>query len=138
MYHLIFSSPILQIWQSTNGWRVNVIRGKFSSRSRYPAPGSKRWYAMLPQFLALRGFFFMTLKVLLLSPKRLSSKTNTAAIAAYFFKLIQFKKHLKKISSNHPTLLYMVAYAFLFIAPPLRSGAKYLGLSCLRLQQPCK
>ena len=48
MYHLIFNSPILQIWQSTNGWRVNVIRGKFSSRSRYPAPGSKRWYAMLP------------------------------------------------------------------------------------------
>ena len=48
MYHLIFSSSIMQIWQSSNGWRVNVIRGKFSSRTRYPAPGSKRWYAMLP------------------------------------------------------------------------------------------
>ena len=31
-----------------------------------------------------------------------------------------------------------VAHAFLFIAPPLRSIAKYLGLICLRLQQPSK
>ena len=48
MYHLIFSSSIMQIWQSSNGWRVNVILGNFSSRTRYPAPGTKRWYAMLP------------------------------------------------------------------------------------------
>ena len=48
MYQLVFSSSIMQVWQSCNGWRVTVIRGKFSSRLRYPAPGSKRWYAMLP------------------------------------------------------------------------------------------
>ena len=48
MYHLIFGSSIMQIWQSSNGWRVNVILGNFSSRTRYPAPGSKRWLAMLP------------------------------------------------------------------------------------------
>ncbi len=48
MYHLISSSSIMQVWQSCNGWCVTVIRGKFSSRVRYPAPGSKLWYAMLP------------------------------------------------------------------------------------------
>ncbi len=48
MYQLIFSSSIVQVWQSCNGWRVTVIHGKFSSRTRYPAPGTKRWYAMLP------------------------------------------------------------------------------------------
>gem|GEM_PF-3410452 len=48
MYHLILSSSVMQIWQSTNGWRVTVIRGRFSSRSRCPAPGSKRWLALLP------------------------------------------------------------------------------------------
>jgi len=48
MYHLILSSSVMQIWQSTNGWRVTVIRGRFSCRSRCPAPGSKRWLALLP------------------------------------------------------------------------------------------
>ena len=48
MYHLILRSPIAQIWLSSNGWRVTIIHGKLISRCRYPAPGSKRWYAMLP------------------------------------------------------------------------------------------
>ena len=48
MYKLTFSSSLMQVWQSSNGWHVTVIRGKFSSRIRYPAPGSKRWLALLP------------------------------------------------------------------------------------------
>ena len=48
MYQLVLSLSIMQVSQSCNGWRVSVIRGKFSSRSRYPAPGTKSWYAMLP------------------------------------------------------------------------------------------
>jgi hypothetical protein len=48
MYHLVSSSPVMSHWVSSNGWHVYIIRGRFSSRSRYPAPGSKRWFAMLP------------------------------------------------------------------------------------------
>ena len=48
MYHLIVRSAIIQIWRSSNGWCVTVIRGSFSSKVRYPTPGTKRWFAMFP------------------------------------------------------------------------------------------
>ena len=48
MYQLLLSTPVIQIWVSSNGWRRTIVRGVVISCIRYPAPGSKQWLAMLP------------------------------------------------------------------------------------------
>jgi len=75
----------------------------------------------------------MTLKVLLLSPKRLSSKTNTACHCSLFFKANTTANALKKISSNQPRLHYMVAYAFLFFcnSTPFYCKVSWANLSAV-------
>ena len=48
MYQLWCSSTSCQVWRSANGWYAYVVNGVLMGKVRYPAPGSKRWLAMLP------------------------------------------------------------------------------------------
>ena len=48
MYQLWCSSTNCQVWRSANGWYAYVVNGLLTGKVRYPAPGSRRWLAMLP------------------------------------------------------------------------------------------
>jgi hypothetical protein len=48
MYQLWCSSSNCKVWRSANGWYAYVVNGVLVGKVRYPAPGSKRWLAMLP------------------------------------------------------------------------------------------
>ena len=49
MYHLFCFTPSCQVWVcAANGWHIYVSHGVVIGRIRYPAPGSRRWLALLP------------------------------------------------------------------------------------------
>ena len=47
-----------QLWRSANGWYAYVVNGVLVAKVRYPAPGSKRWLAMLRYSKPFGAFLF--------------------------------------------------------------------------------